>query len=282
MDQHESATRPHKKSSQEIPLDNKMPTQYERKYTARSPELLLRMFNAYPILESVLSCSHRPDIVNLARTCHTLHLTFTTTVGKLPNLRKAFPSCTTDLKRCFLCNIPVCERCQHVTDRQETPGETLGRLRYEYALLGRNVPHDDLLARTRGEVRWNTYSHIKRFFLCEICRLKPEAIVGKCVQRDWSISASTDGGQLRQLQVPMLPWLKVPNVDTACPCDKFGTECEALPHLVRVESLPIQSELVAMAYTRVLPPRFSSSMPLSGFPAHDFILQYYIPFYVMD
>ncbi|RPB19064.1 hypothetical protein L211DRAFT_853525 [Terfezia boudieri ATCC MYA-4762] len=227
MDQHKSATRPHK-------------------YTDRSPELLLRMFNAYPILESVLSCSHRPDIVNLARTCRTLHLTFTTAVVKL---RKAFPSCdTTSLKPCFLCNIPVCERCGVDTRQQETPDETMVRTKNEYALLGRRTPDLMELLTRAAPLGVSRITHvIKRFCFCELCFQKPEATMGKPVQNDWALEPTSSEIQLRILRFPTL-WLgNAPNADDPCKCAMFDTVCEVPLHYVKVESLPINCELGALA-----------------------------------
>ncbi|KAF8432319.1 hypothetical protein BGX38DRAFT_1263268 [Terfezia claveryi] len=220
------------------------------KYTAQSPELLLRIFNAYPILKSILSYSHRPDIINLARTCRTLHWTFTATVGRLLN---AFPLCTSRLKRCFLCSKPVCKDCGLERREQEKPGETMFRLGYQYALLARRAPHqerytDGVGAILLGDVRGLINQEIKCFWFCEECFHKPYTPMGKPVQHGWILLPGSSHHLRRQFFVQTMWVGRVPNADNPCTCAMFDTVCEASPHLVRVESLPIQSEFAAFTY----------------------------------
>ncbi|KAF8433073.1 hypothetical protein BGX38DRAFT_1223987 [Terfezia claveryi] len=268
-----------------------------QKPTTRSAELLLRIFNAYPVLESLLSCSHRQDIVNLARTCHTLHLTFTTTVGRLPN---AFPSCIWGRKPCFLCNIPLCQDCHRVSRRLETPRETMKRQRFKYALLGRNEPRisPELIGSERWVMAGQTISHrIKDFYLCGPCySSEPEELIGKYLQPDWRISVSLPGYLERLSYMSTITWWEVPSIDTACACDMFDLECEASPylvrceaspHLVRVENLPIESEWAAVVHIdHELSREFRSALILPRNSAHadrgDRYIGTFIPFYMMD
>ncbi|KAF8431882.1 hypothetical protein BGX38DRAFT_1227818 [Terfezia claveryi] len=259
-----------------------------QKPTARSPELLLRIFNGYPVLESLLSCSHRQYIVNLARTCRTLHLTFTTTVGRQPN---AFPSCIRDQKPCFLCNIPLCQDCQWVSRRLETPRETMARQRFVYALLGRNEPRisPEIIGSARWVMAGHTTSHrIKDFYLCDLCSPpKPGDLIGKCLQPHWTIAVSIQGHLQRRIYMSTITLREVPSIDTACACDMFDSGCEASPHLVRVESLPIESEWVAVVRVdHELPPVFRSAITLPPRSAHadhgDSLVGIFIPFYMMD
>ncbi|KAF8449548.1 hypothetical protein BGX38DRAFT_551184 [Terfezia claveryi] len=220
------------------------------KHTAQSPELLLRIFNAYPILESILSYSHRPDIINLARTCRTIHLTFTATVGKL---RNAFPRCTSLLNRCFLCNIPLCKDCRLERREQEKPGETMVREGYEYAFLWRRAPNqklhtDGLGAILHGDLRGIIDQEIKCVWFCEECFHKPYTPMGKPVRHNWKLFSGSSHHLQRQVFVQTMWMGCVPNAASPCTCAMFDTVCEASLHLVKVENLPIQSEFAALTY----------------------------------
>ena len=105
----------------------------ERKYhpTARSPELLVRILRIYPILESLLSVSHRPDITHLAQTCKALREML---ISEVPRLLTLFRCCNERIRFCESCNTVVCKDCVVTTLEPEKRGLRWGDR--EYALVG--------------------------------------------------------------------------------------------------------------------------------------------------
>ncbi|KAF8433068.1 hypothetical protein BGX38DRAFT_1223960, partial [Terfezia claveryi] len=252
--------------------------------TARSPQLLLQIFNAYPILESILSCSHRSGIINLARTCRALHLTFTVAISRLP---RAFPNCSRGVEPCYLCKTPVCEDCRHLAQRQEIPSETLAMQHWDYAVVGRRNPGST--QEISKDVRWlihgaRVFRRTKGISICELCFHIPEAEVGKPVQPEWVLllSPALHLSQLWNAYVTTIWWDDIPNVDNACTCAMFAAGCDALPHIVRVESVPIRGERVALARKANVSAEFRSKMVLRPRTVHlSDTGMFYMPYYVI-
>jgi len=110
---------------------------------------------------------------------------------------------------------------------------------------------------------------IEHNHLCELCP-KTLAKMGKVVsgRPEWVdhymligekvLNQVMDQTGARVLIVAELRWEDMPQRDRVCTCSGFSTGCEASPHLVRVESLPVQSELAAFVQ---LPLEVCSGVP---------------------
>ena len=105
----------------------------ERKYhpTARSPGLLVAILYRYPVLESLLSVSHRSDIIHLAQTSKALHKELAYQVSQ--GLTE-FRSCGEVIGVCGVCNAVMCRDCVGTTYERDERGPTWGDL--EYILVG--------------------------------------------------------------------------------------------------------------------------------------------------
>jgi len=240
--------------------------------TARSPELLVCILSRYPILESILSFSHRSSISNLAQTCDTLQKILGPTISKL---RNPFPRCNKDLKGCTMCHTPVCKDCSEDVTELETPCETMTFYGYEYALLGGCTQQ----SRQEISLKLQTIVHacrypeeisqrINRYYFCEVCSHKPRVELGKVVNGDepeWVLD------HYRRYQDPCclsgrFPRVRWPHVGvqgspSPCTCTRSG--CGASIHLVRVQCLPIHCDLAGFVhYYGDLPEDLIDKLPL--------------------
>ena len=254
--------------------------------TPRSPERLAYILSLYPILESILSFSHRSNIINLAYTCRTLYSTLTTTVGPLC---KPFPRCTEDLKPCTLCPIPVCKDCRQDTFELQKQAEQMSDYGYAYGLVLWRTPGlteeiSVLLQQASYKMGYVVIKQrIEHKHFCELCFSKHRPNMDKVVpgeRPEWlersvrnyerAINHEIDLVEARVLPVMDVKWEGVPHADNTCTCSRFNTGCGISPHLVRVENLPMESELVAFVW---LPMSVRSGV--SGVQAK-------VPVYVVD
>lgn len=124
---------------------------------------------------------------------------------------------------------------------------------------------------------------IEHSYFCELCFPKHLPNMGKRVSEDrpeWvghdminierALNRNLFQATWRILSVMDLKWEDVPHADDTCTCGRFNTGCEASPHLVRAESLPVESELAAFVW---LPLRVRSGVPDA---------QAKVPIYVLD
>lgn len=241
--------------------------------TSHSPELLVRILGIYPVLQSIVSSSHRSSICNLAATSHPIHSIISSAIGRLGN---PFLSCTRELRRCILCNIPVCKDCGVEIRTQERAADTMRSLHYEQALIAgatqalRRGLCNSLQAVSNS--RWHTlgytpiYQRINRDFFCEVCIRRPRPRMGREVSedrhpwvshlaaveiamemtRDLALRPAPPG--LRRLLVPHLWAADIPHITSTCNCGRFGIGCAASPHLVPIQCVPTESELAGFVY----------------------------------
>lgn len=187
--------------------------------TPRSPDRLAQILSRYPILESILSYSHRPSIISLAHTCRTLHFILTATIGRL---RKPFPRCTEDLKLCDLCQTLACKDCTQET-RELLQPVAFGVYCDQY-----NQPVNiNSLICTRACLP-DMRQIFEPIHFCEVCLPKHDILT---IDRTWILP------NMYPLQpvITHLRWEDVPQADRACQCNGLSTGCEELPHLAMVE-----------------------------------------------
>ncbi|RPB21212.1 hypothetical protein L211DRAFT_889947, partial [Terfezia boudieri ATCC MYA-4762] len=234
------------------------------------PQQLADILSIYPILESFLSFSHRTNIVNLAQTCRTLHDILTTRVRAL---RNPLPRCTVNLKPCTLCNMQVCEDCRLETIELEKPSSVWSSRLYDYALVcGHTAASRERISKflqletsTTSQLETSTTSYvqvmhkIEHKLFCELCfckRLphirkpvseKRAEILGPtalCKELEWN--TSLDVPKERALAVRYIMLEDLPEYYSTCACDRYNSGCERSPHMVKVEDVPANSELVGM------------------------------------
>ena len=253
----------------------------ERKYnpTARSPELLVRILRIYPILESLLSVSHRSGITHLAQTSKTLRNILTSDV---PRLLKPFRSCK-HMTFCGMCNTVVCVAC--VVPRCEPGNYGFGWGKREYVLVGGHTEalRQEIVSKLRSmgsPLDRHCYQFCKRSDSCEACdsqRRKP---------REWLTPAmaeiefqnNRDIGRFGNFQLIMCPDLNlehIPHIERTCACNGFQAGCKAPLHIVPTDSLPMGSELVGMLQYGDLSQQLRFELdggPSTGWPVVPFYL----------
>ncbi|KAF8453254.1 hypothetical protein BGX38DRAFT_1178878 [Terfezia claveryi] len=211
-------------------------------------ELLEYILGIYPILESILSYSHRPSIMNLARTCHSLRSILTATVGPLS---KPFSICTERLNSCALCHITLCIACGEDTIELPSPAVLLSDDECIYTVLGACSPelHEALRMATERAMQ------DRDIFFLEVISLE----VIKQASEDtpqWAgrtiPNPETPGKHeidpTRRLVVMEIKWEDVPHADNACTCLEFNPACEASVHLVRVKCGLVKGALSVFAW----------------------------------
>ena len=254
-----------------IQNESPMPGEFTSMPTTRSTELLMRILGIYPIQESILACSHRPGISNLAQTCSSIYSTLASAVHRL---QKPYPICTKDLKACSLCRTLVCEDCRYETNEQEPPSDTMSLNGYEYALVCGRTPESravmsrflHVLAPLRCSAATIAYSplwqRIKHNLFCELCFSKPRPRTGKAIREprnEWIPAHVVLDERRRNIMSHIPPGVRcihvsnawsrtVPYIHNACACGAFEFGCDAPLHLVRAESVPIESELATLVY----------------------------------
>ena len=260
--------------------------------STRSPELLARSLGTYPILETILSVSHRSDITHLAQTSKTLHKILTTEVGPLT---KPFRRCTEGLQRCCLCSARVCEDCIVETIEIPPPRDVLHPSLFEYALVyGHNsIFGQEILGKLRElpMLRPSGISNytvevrqiVKKRF-CQACgynrptmisERKPEWVPEWVVAHERLLNQGPYTGWWFTL-VPGLESDHIPHIQHPCLCTGFDKECDLSPHLVKLNSLPKESYLAGKAAVHNLqePLRYNLESLLHG--------QDTLPYYVLD
>ncbi|KAF8424334.1 hypothetical protein EV426DRAFT_94367 [Tirmania nivea] len=232
--------------------------------TLRSSEKLARILSIYPILESLVEHSHRSHILNLSRTSHALHDVLSTTIGPLC---KPFRSCIENLNRCALCQEIVCKDCGQETHELEKPTEVMTEYGFTYALLcGQTPALRNQISKTLQKVsyRWG-YGIIRQTIehknFCDTCFPKYRPTMGKSAlerRPDWvnqnilsiesDLNRWIDPVTARGLVATDLKWENLPQAHGICNCDGFSAGCKASPHIVKVESLPVECELAAFVW----------------------------------
>ncbi|KAF8453253.1 hypothetical protein BGX38DRAFT_423628 [Terfezia claveryi] len=217
---------------------------------------LAYILSIYPILASILSYSNCSSITSLAHTCRTLHYILSTTVGPLC---KPFPGCTGDLKLCTGCQTPVCKSCRQSTIQVQKPATVMAEYGYRHALLCRRTKGSRQFWNARVETQADFIRHkMKQKDLCQLClpanwqiRIhgsQRELVIGaysSTYERYMSSRRGMDPAKERLLLALHVYWESVPQAHTTCMCDEYNAGCPSLPHIVRIEDVPEESELVA-------------------------------------
>lgn len=73
-----------------------------------SQERLECILGIYPVLESILSSSHRSNLIGLGQTRRSIRRILTSIFGPLP---KSFPNCTEDMRRYSVRHTSICIDC---------------------------------------------------------------------------------------------------------------------------------------------------------------------------
>ena len=209
------------------------------------------ILGVYPVLESLMSSSHRDSVACLGRTSHTIRKTLTTIVNPLT---KPFPMCMVNKKRCTRCTISVCAECQ--VETAEIKGEYLliSHNSHLYTILsGDNTALEVAMyeATDRTEQRGFETSNVNkvkiirckrgRHYFCQSC-FSPGGQVVSSIVPEWvgrtviETSAmeprfSYRMDPVRGLAVTDVVWEDVPNPSRECKCPVV---CLASVHLVRV------------------------------------------------
>ncbi|RPB21222.1 hypothetical protein L211DRAFT_840835 [Terfezia boudieri ATCC MYA-4762] len=233
--------------------------------TLNSPEKLVgiaSIIGIYPILECILANSHRQSIINLANTCRTVRTILTTMVGPLC---KPFPRCTRNRTVCIHCQIPVCADCQEQTSRLQRPAEVASSSDVIYCLVYEGSPASrDLVSRfLLEESQHGYYTIITQFLIyqtvCALCFAKHQPhlrtemspqrreLIGYFGARlEYMWNRESPGGNRRRLAVIPLAWKNLdPIRNGPCYCTGLNIECNNNPHFMRIEYVPLESELVA-------------------------------------
>ena len=121
------------------------------------------------------------------------------------------------------------------------------------------------------------YRHCRWSYLCEACYSQ---WLAKRKPREWRTPTMVEQEFYRDAHKPLFsitsPILKpkhIPHIKRTCACNGFEAGCRVSPHIVPVDSLPIDSDLVGiLEYRRQL--RFE----LVGLPYHK---RNGIPFYIL-
>ena len=225
--------------------------------TANSPELLVRTLSIYPIFESLLTHSHRPDIVHLARTSKALRGVLK---SQIPRLLTLFHSCHKGIRSCELCNTPVCQDCVVKTSRPVNRGLRWGSV--EYVLVGgrRVALRQEIVSQLQSMGSYLdceprvAYQDRKPLYACHACYSQRPArgslrdwltqkMVDRAYQRN-NITARYSSG--RFVNCPHLKAKHIPHIKRTCSCNAIEAGCKVSPHIVPVDSLPMGSELVGM------------------------------------
>ena len=220
--------------------------------TARSPELLVLMLGIYPILESLLSASHRSGITHLAQTSKTVRKILTSDV---PRLLTLFRSCKR-MRLCDMCNTVVCNDCVATTWETEKRGLRWGDR--DYALVGGHTEalRQEIVSKLQS---MRSYFESQESFHCTPCNFLYccEACYSQARRkpREWMTPAmeeleffGIDHMHDRFTVCFTLKAKHIPHIKRACACNGFEAGCKASPHLVPMDSLPIGSELAGMLW----------------------------------
>ena len=211
----------------------------------RSVELLHRVLSIFPILHAILSSTHRSAIIHLARTSRALHTILTEAIKRL---RNPFPRCLPPLKACYYCQVPVCKDCQHEVKALAGPSRVMSRLGIHRALLSAHRPGSTKQREIFTCVRWLTPTSPDMTFrhgieikqVCEPCFATfNENYKNKLIEP-------------AVVTFPVLKWTNMPH--STCKCS--NPDCGADQHLVPVESIAPDSQLVAFVE---IPPEWKRS-----------------------
>ncbi|RPB19732.1 hypothetical protein L211DRAFT_852922 [Terfezia boudieri ATCC MYA-4762] len=226
---------------------------------------LAYILSIYPILASILSYSNCSSITSLAHTCRTLHYILSTTIGPL---RKPFPGCTGDLRLCTGCQTPVCKSCRQSTIEVQKPATVMAEHGYRHALVCRRIRGSRQFWNARVETQADLIRHkMKQKDFCQLClpnnwqnrfygslsgafngQSQRELVIGaysSTYERYMSDRYGMDPAKERLLLALHVYWESVPQAHTTCMCDGYNAGCPSLPHIVKIEDLPEESELVA-------------------------------------
>ena len=233
-------------------------------------ERVVYLLSTYPILRSILANSHRQSIVNLATTCSGLYEILSVRVGAL---KKAFPGCLADLKRCTMCQVPVCADCRLATVELEKPASMLNvnHNGCPYTLVYGHTPASqtemsDFLTRPHQQWVYGLARHqIEHNQFCHVCfrkhqpnirhvisQARSELLGATIVRIELEANSPQHAATIRRLVVMFLNWGDLPQGRNTAPyhCDEFNTGCDISPHYVRVKDLPVDAELVAFVSQR--------------------------------
>ncbi|KAF8431873.1 hypothetical protein BGX38DRAFT_1277049 [Terfezia claveryi] len=213
--------------------------------SSRSLVLLGHTLTIYPTLQSILSYSHRSDIIHLANTCRGFNSILRASVAPLCS---PFPTCTSGLTPCLLCGAIVCEDCKQEVQELEKPSVVMSRLRIRKALVltpDTNEPRLEILSNIRTAMIKRSWpnglvpvaQNVEVKTLCTSCFI---------MLNDGHIPNQVPV-ERRVFRVINLEWNDILDTDTLCTCTPDSvTQCGGEKHLVGIEDVPAKSELAAL------------------------------------
>lgn len=230
-------------------------------------EALEFILGIYPILESILSSSHRVSIHHLGRTCHSIRITLSTWVDPLV---KPFPNCMEGKQRCRRCQTSACIDCKMEVVEIYKPAVLFSHDGRIYTMLAEHSLALDTAVHSaiqRAEERGilnNSYVFTgckkERIYFCQSCfprvgqvvPSKEPEWVGRSIMHTEKPSRHTID-PVRGLAVTDLVWGDVPHPDSECTCSELFGACVASVHCVPVVIEKVQDEAIVFAW---LPQKF--------------------------
>jgi len=233
-------------------------TYFIGKPTPNSVPLLVWMLTIYPILQPILSYSHRADIIHLAWASRTLHSTIKAYVALIA---KPFRSCTKGFKPCDICQAITCYQCRGRPLVREGPPSVMARLNIRKVIfismhtrgpsfkflnrVHRREMKGFLAGASHKGVQHTSVLHLGKYKQnwCESClRANRHSIMW------WA--------RLWQAYVPTREWKDIPETHTTCTCThKNRKQCVGDKHLVDIQDIPMGSQIAALVE---LPPSLRS------------------------
>jgi len=214
------------------------------------------------VLESILSQSHRNNIINLANTCREARSLLVDAVSKL---RNPFPRCAGRLMTCTMCGRRVCEECGPETTEFEQQPSVMRAKGISQALICEGAPAAiaQMSITLKSRHSYHAYEYIpqkithRRF--CEVCFgiYEPRISAVRSARRhelmgQWAMHLEREVARMiaspdwHILPAMLLSMQDVPHVGNACTCRRFSTGCPITPHLVDVANIPAECELVGL------------------------------------
>ncbi|KAF8432291.1 hypothetical protein BGX38DRAFT_1226434 [Terfezia claveryi] len=161
----------------------------------------------------------------------------------------------------------MCADCQERTSRLEWPAEVARHVIYGLVYGGSPGSRQNILRFLREEsqhkhhtiIRWKLIYQV----VCALCFAKhqphlrtevspqrPELIghLGVELEKHWKAQGP---GDRREPAVMLLEWVDLSPIRKGiCYCNGFNVSCNNAPHVIRIENVPVESELVAWVTVR--------------------------------
>ncbi|RPB19733.1 hypothetical protein L211DRAFT_852923 [Terfezia boudieri ATCC MYA-4762] len=239
--------------------------------TPRSLELLHHILSIYPILETILSSSHRGSVIQLARSSKSLQSLLSSSIKPL---QRPFPLCASPLKPCYHCHVPLCRGCKHEVKLPEGPSAVISRLNISAvmsrlnisafmsrlnigsAIVSKHKPGSPERQKILTCIRWliplrpvvRLTRGVEIKDLCDSCL----AVHNKDYRNKLVKEV--------EMALPILEWTELPHAHATCKCRNL--DCEADQHLVQIDCVPRDSVLVAF---------------VKGPPGNEAVVSVYLP-----